>query len=342
MGIKNVVGEGWQKGSLLHHWNCPMSFPKTVCCLPILLACLGASCERAQDDDEPDYPLPKLVAHRGGTADRPENTLVAIESALRQRADMIWLSVQTSLDGVPVLYRPSDLSALTNGSGKVADFSAATLATLNAGWSFAETGSDGVKRYPYRDSPVGIPTLRQALRAIPANVPIILDMKSMPAAAQTAAVAAVLDAENAWSRVLIYSTEADYQNTFAAWPRARLAEARDVTRRRLVSATLGQRCDAPSVSGVWAGFEMRRNVDVVETFTLGEGHSPVQAVLWTKASVHCYRSKVSANLVAFGVNDQADYCEAKRLGLDAVMVDSPEKMAGIRTQVETNPASCNQ
>jgi glycerophosphoryl diester phosphodiesterase len=101
---------------------------------------------------------------------------------------------------VPVLYRPSDLSALTNGSGKVADFSAATLATLNAGWSFAETGSDGVKRYPYRDSPVGIPTLRQALRAIPANVPIILDMKSMPAAAQTAAVAAVLDAENAWSR----------------------------------------------------------------------------------------------------------------------------------------------
>jgi glycerophosphoryl diester phosphodiesterase len=137
----------------------PDVLPKTVCCLPILLACLGASCERAQDDDEPDYPLPKLVAHRGGTADRPENTLVAIESALRQRADMIWLSVQTSLDGVPVLYRPSDLSALTNGSGKVADFSAATLATLNAGWSFAETGSDGVKRYPYRDSPVGIPTL---------------------------------------------------------------------------------------------------------------------------------------------------------------------------------------
>ena len=70
--------------------------------------------------------------------------------------------------------------------------------------------------------------------------------------------------------------------------------------------------------------------------------SPVQAVLWTKASVQCYRSKVAANLVAFGANDRADYCEAKRLGLDAVMVDSPEKMAGIRTQVETNPASCNQ
>jgi len=258
---------------------------------------------------------------------------------------MMWLSVQLSLDGVPVLYRPADLAALTDGSGRVADHLAATLARLNAGWSFAQIGADGVKRYPYRDSPTGIPTLQQALRAIPAGVPIVLDMKAMPADAQTAAVAAVLDAENAWDRVLIYSTEADYQRTFAAWPAARLFESRDVTRHRLTTATLGQYCDAPQasgVSGVWAGFELRRNVDVVETFTLGEGRSPVRAVFWTRASVGCYRSRSPANLVAFGVNDQAAYCEAKRLGMDAVMVDSPEKMASIRAQVETNPALCGR
>jgi len=282
------------------------------------------------------------VAHRGGTADRPENTLMAIEAALQQRADMMWLSVQMSLDGVPVLYRPADLAALTNGSGRVADYRAATLARLDAGWSFAQTGADGVSRYPYRGSGVGIPTLQQALRAIPAGMPIVLDMKAMPAEAQTAAVAAVLDVENAWDRVLIYSTEADYQRTFAAWPRARLFESRDVTRRRLATATLGQYCDAPQASGVWAGMELRRDVQVVETFTLGEGRTPVRAVFWTRASVDCYRSRSPANLVAFGVNDQAAYCEAKRLGMDAVMVDSPEKMASIRAQVESNPALCGR
>nr|WP_257993419.1 glycerophosphodiester phosphodiesterase family protein [Cupriavidus pauculus] len=122
------------------------------------------------------------MAHRAGTADRPENTLAAIESSLAQRADMIWLSVQLSADGVPVLYRPASLDALTNGTGKVADWTAAGLAQLNAGWHFVQTAPDGTQRYPYRAQPVGIPTLRDALRAIPAAVPVVLDMKSMPAA----------------------------------------------------------------------------------------------------------------------------------------------------------------
>ncbi|RZT41727.1 glycerophosphodiester phosphodiesterase family protein [Cupriavidus agavae] len=309
---------------------------------PLIAACLGASCETARDGAGTQYAAPKLVAHRGGTADRPENTLVAIESALARRTDMIWLSVQLSADGEPVLYRPASLEALTNGSGNVADWSAAALARLNAGWQFAETGADGRQHYPYRGRAVPIPTLRQALRAIPAAVPVILDMKAMPAEAQTLAVARVLESENAWGRVLIYSTEQDYQQTFAAWPRARLFESRDTTRGRLVTATLGQECGPAPASGAWAGFEMRRKVEVVETFTLGEGRSPVNAVFWTPASVRCYRAGVPVNLVAFGVNDQDAYCEAKRLGLDAVMVDSPEKMAAIRAKVVENPAVCGR
>ncbi|MEN7526506.1 glycerophosphodiester phosphodiesterase family protein [Cupriavidus sp. DL-D2] len=322
-----------------------MSLFRILLGMPLIVACLGAACDNGNDDTTSpitaETAAPKLVAHRGGTADRPENTLVAIESALAQRADMIWLSVQVSADGVPVLYRQAALESLTNGTGKVADWPAATLAQLNAGWQFAETSADGIKQYPYRTRPVGIPTLRQALRLIPAEVPIILDMKAMPAATQTAAVAQVLASENAWGRVLIYSTEQDYQQTFAQWPRARVFESRDTTRGRLVSATLGQTCSTPApASGTWAGFELRRKVEVVETFTLGEGRSSVDALFWTPASVKCYRAKGAANLVAFGVNDQAAYCDAKRLGIDAVMVDSPEKMDGIRAKVVKNPEVC--
>ncbi|HEI8822635.1 TPA: glycerophosphodiester phosphodiesterase, partial [Serratia marcescens] len=54
---------------------------------------------------------PAIVAHRGGTADAPENTRIAIETALKNGADAIWITLQESKDGVIVLYRPSDLKA---------------------------------------------------------------------------------------------------------------------------------------------------------------------------------------------------------------------------------------
>src|SRR5665647_397053 len=58
---------------------------------------------------------PLVIAHRGGTGDEPENTLTAIRSSLHNKADVIWMTVQVSSDGVPVLYRPADVSALSEG-----------------------------------------------------------------------------------------------------------------------------------------------------------------------------------------------------------------------------------
>ncbi|HGM4778223.1 TPA: glycerophosphodiester phosphodiesterase, partial [Serratia marcescens] len=39
---------------------------------------------------------PAIVAHRGGTADAPENTRIAIETALKNGADAIWITLQES------------------------------------------------------------------------------------------------------------------------------------------------------------------------------------------------------------------------------------------------------
>ena len=79
---------------------------------------------------------PQLIAHRGGTGDAPENTLPAIKLALENKAEAIWITVHLSQDGVPVLYRPSDLSALTDHTGKISSFSAAELARMDAGWKW--------------------------------------------------------------------------------------------------------------------------------------------------------------------------------------------------------------
>ena len=281
-------------------------------------------------------PLPAIIAHRGGTGDAPENTLEAIRRTVAHRADAIWLTVQMSKDGVPVLYRPADLSELTPVSGAVAGYTAAELAHINAGWNFKD--ADG--SYPYRSRAVGIPTLRDALRAIPRRVPVMLDMKALPAEPQTAAVAKVLNDEAAWSRVMIYSTEAAYQSAFAAYPQARLFELRNMTRDRLLNVLLGDRCENAPAAPVWTGFELHRTVSVVEKYTLGEGVSQVNATMWTPKTVGCFRRRAAVRILAIAVNDANSYRMAACLGVNAVLSDSPRRMAQIRAALRTQAFGC--
>ncbi|WP_244816510.1 glycerophosphodiester phosphodiesterase family protein [Caballeronia sp. Lep1P3] len=300
---------------------------------PIAVAALFACGAIRAFADDASPALPMIVAHRGGAADFPENTLLAIAGALAHRADAIWLSVQLTHDGVPVLYRPAKLSANTDdadGAGAVADTDFTALERLNAGWNFARTDATGAKTFPYRAHPLRIPTLREALRAIPASTPVILDMKALPAEPQAAAVARVLSDENAWSRVLIYSTDAAYRSAFAAYPRARLFESRDATRGRLAGVALAHACIDPPQPGTWAAFEWKRQMELTETFTLGEARSPVTAQLWTHEALACFRTHGDVHVMAIGIDDAADYRAAACLGIDAVLADSPRKLQAIK------------
>ena len=115
---------------------------------------------------------PAIVAHRGGTADAPENTRIAIETALKNGADAIWITLQESKDGVIVLYRPSDLKTLTNRQGPVSAYTAAQLAEIDAGWAFAKGDA-----HPFRGQGIGIPRLDDVLKAFP-HITFYLDIKS--------------------------------------------------------------------------------------------------------------------------------------------------------------------
>lgn len=292
----------------------------------LLAACAGGPSSTRVAQTVPLETVPLVIAHRGGTGDAPENTLVAIRSALANHADAIWLTVQLSRDGVPVLYRPADLSALTDARGPVSAKTAAELARVNAGWQFKSQDA-----WPYRQTPVGIPTLAEALAAIPADIPVMLDMKALPAAPQAAAVARVLDDAAAWDRVLLYSTDAAYQQAFAAWPRARVFESRDATRGRLANVALAHTCETPPPGNAWTAFEWHRSLDLTERFTLGEAHSTVADVqLWSPQAVQCFRTNPNVHIVAIGVNDAADYKAAACAGMDAVLADSPRQMTPVR------------
>ena len=119
-------------------------------------------------------------------------------------------------------------------------------------------------------------------------------------------------------------------------------ESRDRTRTRLLTARLGGGCTDATSDSSWAAFEMRRQLKVVETFTLGEGRSDVVAELWNAETVGCFRQQSPAlRLMAIAVNDATDYRMAACLGLDAVLADSPRDMAAIRTGLaHAEPMPC--
>ena len=301
--------------------------------LALLVFAIGPRCANATAT------LPLIIAHRGGLAEAPENTLMAIRHAVASHADMIWLTVQLSADGVPVLFHDDDLSATTDGHGAVASLPLAALQTLDAGYRFKVMVAGKITT-PDRGRGVTLPTLAEALQAIPDGIPVILDMKALPAPRQAKAVASVLDRLDAWPRVRIYSTSATYQEAFAAYPKARMFETRDATRSRLLAAALASRCLPPPASGQWAAFELSVPLTVTEHFTLGNGQSTTLAHLWTKAAMECFESAGPVPIVGIGVNTAGDLAAAACLGMTAVLSNAPGRMVALRDAMVAHPPQC--
>ncbi len=64
---------------------------------------------------------PLVIAHRGASAEKPENTLAAFRRALALGADGLELDVQVTRDGVPVVFHDATLRRLTGAPGRPAN-----------------------------------------------------------------------------------------------------------------------------------------------------------------------------------------------------------------------------
>lgn len=80
---------------------------------------------------------PRFIAHRGGGASAPENTLAAIRMAAVRGFRAVEFDVMLSRDGMPVLIHDETLERTTNGAGRVAECDAAVLCRLDAGSWFS-------------------------------------------------------------------------------------------------------------------------------------------------------------------------------------------------------------
>jgi len=105
------------------------------------------------------------IAHRGYAAEAPENTIAALRRAGR-RADAVEIDVRRCGSGELVVIHDADVDRLTDGTGRVADLSLSELRALDV-----------------LGSGESIPTLDEALAAVPSDVAVNAELKEAGIAA---------------------------------------------------------------------------------------------------------------------------------------------------------------
>lgn len=106
---------------------------------------------------------PLVIAHRGGKANYPENTLEAFRHSVEVGSDVIEFDIHMTKDGHLVVIHDATVDRTTDGKGSIDSFTLKELRQLDAGYHF--TDRDG--NYPYRGKAVSIPTVEEVFAAFP-------------------------------------------------------------------------------------------------------------------------------------------------------------------------------
>lgn len=106
--------------------------------------------------------FPAVVAHRGASSTRPENTLASFEEAIRLGAQIVEFDVRLSRDGVPVVIHDPAVDRTTDGRGFVHELTAPDIASLLV---------DGTAR---------VPTLDEVLDALSGRAGAAIEIKNIP------------------------------------------------------------------------------------------------------------------------------------------------------------------
>ena len=119
-------------------------------------------------------PMPRVVAHRGDSANYPENTLPSFISACELGVDVIETDVHLTKDGHIVIWHDPTLERNTDGSGTIESHTLEELKDLDAGYTFTK---DGGRTFPFRGKGVKLTTLEEALQRLP-DMRFNIDLKS--------------------------------------------------------------------------------------------------------------------------------------------------------------------
>jgi glycerophosphoryl diester phosphodiesterase len=114
----------------------------------------------------------RLYAHRGASAERPENTMPAFQRAVDLGVDALELDIHLTRDA-QLIVAHDDTAARTTGARLAwADLDLADVQRLDAGWGFV--AKDGTR--PFAGQGITVPTFEEVLLAFP-GVHVNVDLK---------------------------------------------------------------------------------------------------------------------------------------------------------------------
>lgn len=238
---------------------------------------------------------PLVIAHRGFSAQYPENTLAAFRAAFDAGADVVETDVRLTKDGVLVLSHDADLKRCSNGQGGVASMTLAELRQYDYGsWRDPK----------FKGEP--IPTLEEALLAIKGRGAMALDLKVRGINEQ---LAAVLEQTGMADNVIA-----------CPWSALPPDELADLTRRLpKTPVTVIGRAPRTVPDGYFQPFLERG----VRGFWYDYGSLTLGFVRAAQ--------RRALSVYAWTVNDPALMARVARLGVDGILTDDP---ATLKTVLE--------
>ncbi len=107
-----------------------------------------------------------IIAHRGASGAAPENTMAAIQQAVRDQTDWVEIDVQETSDGQVVVMHDSDFKKIADNDLKIWEATLDSLATIDIGSWFAPEFADQ-----------RVPTLAEVLTYCQGKTKVMIELK---------------------------------------------------------------------------------------------------------------------------------------------------------------------
>lgn len=137
----------------------------TVVCV-IIVVLLFSESEFGKSAIYPNDTNISIIAHRGGAAVGPENTIAALNAAITMRVETAEIDVQQLKDGSIVLLHDSNFKRTTGQDKDVWEVDGAEVKNYDAGSLFSKD---------FKNEPV--PTLAEALRTAKGHIHLMIEIK---------------------------------------------------------------------------------------------------------------------------------------------------------------------
>jgi glycerophosphoryl diester phosphodiesterase len=250
---------------------------------------------------------PLVMAHRGGRALWPENTLYAFEHAAELGVDVLEMDIHSTADGVLVVMHDDTVDRTTNGSGPIHSFTLDELKGLDAGYTWSP---DDGQTFPYRGQGITVPTLEEVFNAFP-DVPLNIEIKQEEPS-MVAPFCQLLRKHDLGGHVLVASFhEATIDEFRATCPEvATSAGTSEIVAlfalsRLFLEATYGAPAEAAQVP------EYRSSLHVLAPRFVDAAHN-------RNLEVH-----------AWTINEEEDLQRMIALGVDGIITDYPDRLLAL-------------